>query len=102
MSGGLGEPSLRAIQRPTPTPPFPRRTMTLTRTRISRLIAAAVLVVTAIAVPLSAVHAAPTEEEVKAAEARLDTLAHELERAGEQLNDARYRLQQVKADLDES
>jgi len=73
--------------------------MTLTRTRITRLTAAVVLVVTAIVAPLSAVSAAPSKEEVDAAMARAELLAHEYERAVEEFNDARYQLEQVRADL---
>lgn len=76
--------------------------MRLTRTRISRLTAAAVLVVTAIAVPLSTVSAAPSKDEVDNAIARAEQLAHEYENAGEAYNDAVYRLQQVEADLAEA
>lgn len=73
--------------------------MSLTRTRATRLIAAAVLAVTVIGGPLSVAGAAPSEQEVEAALARAEELAHEYENAGEAYNEANYQLQQVQADL---
>jgi cell wall-associated NlpC family hydrolase len=60
-----------------------------------RLFAAAVLVVPTLVVSFHA-SAAPSKEDVQAAQSRLATLQHELEQASERYNDAAYRLTQIR------
>lgn len=71
--------------------------MTRTPKRIARLAIAVVFVVPTVVVAAgSASVAAPTEAEVKAAQAEANRIGHELEIAIEQYNDARVRLQGVQ------
>jgi cell wall-associated NlpC family hydrolase len=74
-----------------------------TRTKLARLLAAAVIVVpTALAALPTVSSAAPSEDEVQDARARLATLQHELETAIEAWNDARYHLSQTQTRLAEA
>jgi cell wall-associated NlpC family hydrolase len=73
------------------------------RTRFARILAAALIVVpTALATLPTVSTAAPTEQQVQAARARLDALNHDLETAIEAWNDARYHLSQTQARLAEA
>ncbi len=74
--------------------------MSSTPKRLTRLVAAIVLVVPTIVVAIgSASVAAPTKEEVEAARAKADQIGHQLEAAIEQYNAARVRLQGVQDKL---
>jgi cell wall-associated NlpC family hydrolase len=77
--------------------------MTRTRTRITRLLVA---VVFALPVVLSALSlsslAAPSEEEVQAANEKLSRLEHEFEALAERYNDAKYRLSLIERKLAEA
>jgi cell wall-associated NlpC family hydrolase len=71
-----------------------------TPTRLKRLTVAALIVIPTALVSLSSVSsAAPTEEEVAAAKARLGQLQHELEQAIEKYNDAELKLAQIQTKL---
>jgi cell wall-associated NlpC family hydrolase len=74
--------------------------MTGTRKRLAGLAIAALLVLPLIGT--ASVSAAPSEEEVEAAQARVEQLGHELEVVIERWNDARYQLQQAKERLAET
>jgi peptidoglycan DL-endopeptidase CwlO len=77
--------------------------MSSTPKRLTRLVAAIVIVVPTIVVAVgSASVAAPTKAEVEAARAKADEIGHELEVAIEQYNDARVRLQGVQDKLAEA
>src|SRR5262245_8112797 len=77
-----------------------RRTMRGTPTRLKRLAVAALIVIPTALVSLSSVSsAAPTEEGVAAAKARLGQLQHELEQAIEKYNDAELKLAQIQTKL---
>lgn len=87
---GLSDPMRSTTRRPT-------------RTKLARLLAAAVIVVpTALAALPTVSSAAPSEDEVQDARARLATLQHELETAIEAWNDARYHLSQTQTRLAEA
>jgi chromosome segregation ATPase len=77
--------------------------MTRTRTRTTRLVVA---VVFALPVVLSALSlsslAAPSANEVEAAQQRLARLEHEFESMAEQYNDAKYRLSLIERKLAEA
>jgi cell wall-associated NlpC family hydrolase len=74
-----------------------------TRSRFARILAAALIVVpTALATLPTVSTAAPSEEQVQAARARLQTLNHDLETAIEAWNDARSHLQQTRGRLAEA
>jgi cell wall-associated NlpC family hydrolase len=77
--------------------------MTRTRTRTTRLLVA---VVFALPVVLSALSlsslAAPSAEEVEAANEKLARLQHEFESLAEQYNDAKYRLSLIEQKLSEA
>jgi cell wall-associated NlpC family hydrolase len=76
--------------------------MTSTRTRITRLLLAVAVVVPSLVLATAPSFAAPTEEEVDAAQAKVDALGHELETQIEEYNDARYRLEQIRERLHEA
>jgi peptidoglycan DL-endopeptidase CwlO len=77
--------------------------MTRTRTRITRLLVA---VVFALPIVLSALSlsslAAPSAEEVQAANEKLARLEHEFEALAERYNDAKYRLSLIERKLSEA
>lgn len=73
--------------------------MTDTRRRITRLLVAAAVVIPSLVTVATSSLAAPTQADVEAAEAKLETFGHELERQIELYNDARYRLEQARARL---
>jgi peptidoglycan DL-endopeptidase CwlO len=77
--------------------------MTRTRTRITRLLVA---VVFALPIVLSALSlsslAAPSAEEVQAANEKLSRLEHEFEALAERYNDAKYRLSSIERKLSEA
>ena len=77
--------------------------MTRTRTRIARLLVA---VVFALPIVLSALSlsslAAPSAEEVQAANEKLARLEHEFEALAERYNDAKYRLSLIERKLSEA
>ena len=77
--------------------------MTGTRTRITRLVVAVVFVLPVIlsALTVSSL-AAPSEEEVQAAKAKLATFQHEFEVLAEQYNEAKYRLALIERKLAEA
>ena len=77
--------------------------MTRTRTRITRLLVA---VIFALPIVLSALSlsslAAPSAEEVQAANEKLASLEHNFEALAEQYNDAKYRLSLIERKLSEA
>jgi peptidoglycan DL-endopeptidase CwlO len=77
--------------------------MTGTRTRITRLLVAVVFALPMVlsALSLSSL-AAPSAEEVQAANEKLAQLQHEFEALGEQYNDAKYRLSLIERKLSEA
>lgn len=77
--------------------------MTGTRTRITRLLVAVVFALPIVisALSLSSL-AAPSAEEVQAANEKLAQLQHEFEALGEQYNDAKYRLSLIERKLSEA
>jgi len=68
--------------------------------RIGRLAVAAVLALSVVGT--ANVSAAPSKQEVEAAEARVEALGHELEVQIEQWNEAKYQLQKAQGLLDET
>jgi len=77
--------------------------MTGTRTRITRLVVAVVFALPILLSVLSLSSlAAPSAEEVEAAERRLAALEHDFEVLAEQYNDAKYRLSLTERKLAES
>ncbi len=74
--------------------------MTGTRKRLTRLAIAALLVAPALgSVGTTGVSAAPSQQEVEAAQALLQELGHDLEVVIEAWNEARYQLEQSRARL---
>jgi peptidoglycan DL-endopeptidase CwlO len=76
--------------------------MTGARRRIARLAACAVLVVPAVLSLSLASLAAPSAEEVRAAQEELSQLRHEFEALAERYNDAKYRLSLIERSLAEA
>ena len=75
--------------------------MTGTRKRIVRLTAAAILLLPILLTSLTSL-AAPSEEEVAAAKAKLSKLQHDFEVLAEEYDTARYRLAQIEHKLAEA
>src|ERR1044072_8521494 len=75
--------------------------MTGTRKRIVRLMAGGVLLLPILLTSLTSL-AAPSEEEVAAAKAKLSKLQHDFEVLAEEYDTARYRLSQIEHKLAEA
>jgi peptidoglycan DL-endopeptidase CwlO len=75
--------------------------MTGTRKRIARLVAAAVLLLPILLTSLTSL-AAPSEEEVAAAKAKLSKLQHDFEVMAEEYDTARYQLARIEHKLAEA
>ena len=76
--------------------------MTGTRTKVTRLVVAALLVLPAIVASVSPSAAAPSQQDVEAAKARLAQLQEQFSALNEQWNEARYQLQQTQEHLAEA
>ena len=76
--------------------------MTGTRRRIARLVVAVVFTLPVVLSLSLASLAAPSAEEVRAANERLAALGHEFEQIAEQYNDAKYQLSLTEANLAEA
>jgi hypothetical protein len=76
--------------------------MTGTRSRITRLAVAAVLVVPAVVASVTPSSAAPSKQEVEAAQAQLARLQESFSSLNEQWNEARYQLSQAQDHLAEA
>jgi len=76
--------------------------MTGTRTKVTRLVVAALLVLPAIVASVSPSTAAPSQQDVQAAKARLAQLQEQFSALNEQWNEARYQLQQTQEHLAEA
>ena len=76
--------------------------MTGTRSRLTRLAVAAVLVVPAVVASVTPSSAAPSKQEVEAAQAELARLQESFSALNEQWNEARYQLSQAQDHLAEA
>ena len=76
--------------------------MTGTRTKVMRLVVAALLVLPAIVASVSPSLAAPSQQDVEAAKAKLAQLQEQFAALNEQWNEARYQLQQAEEHLAEA
>ena len=73
--------------------------MTSSRKTILRLVVAAMLAVSTVAISVSVSSASPSKAQVEAAKAKLDDLNHQLDQLIEQYNQAQVRLQLTEAKL---
>ena len=76
--------------------------MTGTRTKVMRLVVAALLVLPAIVASVSPSLAAPSQQDVQDAKAKLAQLQEQFSALNEQWNEARYQLQQAQEHLAEA
>ncbi len=76
--------------------------MTGTRTKVMRLVVAALLVLPAIVASVSPSLAAPSQQDVQDAKAKLAQLQEQFAALNEQWNEARYQLQQAQEHLAEA
>ena len=76
--------------------------MTGTRTKVMRLVVAALLVLPAIVASVSPSLAAPSQQDVEDAKAKLAQLQEQFASLNEQWNEARYQLQQAQEHLAEA